>query len=330
MNEDLASRNRCRLTEPGLKKLEKAVEKAGVSSNSQLATKAGVDRNTIAKIRAPNRDQPVWHQNLVKCFDSLDLQLLDDDYEMEPLEISVSVTEIAPNPFGDEGCITDPARLWGRDELLRQLFEVLDRGGNRSLIGPEGTGKSSLLQAVSRLGVERMKDPPHKFIHLDLHLIRDRQTFWEVLCEELGLDEPLHGFRLGRALTGKRFVVCLDEIARMADPLSFSRDDAEELRGLADGAGQPLSLVIAAQCPLGELFPDEPGRTSPLAGICVGMEVSVFGVTEARQFVADRLAGTGVEFKAEQLDRLWEVSQGNPKLLQRSAASLYEQICRKR
>jgi hypothetical protein len=232
---------------------------------------------------------------------------------------------VAPNPFGDEGCITDPDRLWGRDELLRQLFEVLDKGGNRSLIGPEGTGKSSLLRMVSVLGPEKMRRPIDRFIHLDLHLIRDGKTFWEVLCEELGLDGPLHGHRLERALRGKRFVVCLDEIARMTDTARFSGEDSEELRGLADGDHLPLSLVIAAQRPLGELFPDESGRTSPLAGICHGIEVAVFGLGEARRFVADRLLRTGVEFKPEQFDRLWDESKGNPKRLQRAAAELYDE-----
>jgi hypothetical protein len=327
MGDELGAKNRCRLTQVGLEKLEKTLKQNRVSANTRLATMADMDADTIAKIRSPKQDQAVWYQKLVQCFDCLELRLSDEDYVMDVVVVPAVVVP-GLNPFGAEGCITDPNRLWGRDELLRQLFEGLDRGGNRSLIGPEGTGKSSLLHAVSRLGAERMKDPPHKFIHLDLHLIRDGKTFWEVLCEELGLDGPLHGYHLGRALRGRRFVVCLDEIARMTDTARFSREDSEELRGLADGEHLPLSLVIAAQHPLGELFPDESGRTSPLAGICVGMEVSVFGVGEVRRFVADRLLGTGVEFKAEQLDQLWEVSQGNPKRLQRSAAELYDELLR--
>jgi hypothetical protein len=326
------SDKQCVLTSSGVAKLEAALAKyfGDRPSDQQVADAFSPDRATVGKIRLPNRKTPLTRSSIEKVFEPLDLDLSAEDYEQVGAKRESRPQEITLNPFGDEGCITDPNRLWGRDELLRQLFEVLDKGGNRSLIGPEGTGKSSLLRMVSVLGPEKMLRPIDRFIHLDLHLIRDGKTFWEVLCEELGLDGPLHGYRLERALKGQRFVVCLDEIARMTDTARFSREDSEELRGLADGEHLPLSLVIAAQRPLGELFPDESGRTSPLAGICHGMEVAVFGLAEARRFVADRLLGTGVEFKAEQLDQLWEVSQGNPKLLQRSAAVLYEEICGRR
>lgn len=39
----------------------------------------------------------------------------------------VSIAEIKPNPFGDTGCITDASRFFGREELLRRIFEELDR-----------------------------------------------------------------------------------------------------------------------------------------------------------------------------------------------------------
>ncbi len=46
------------------------------------------------------------------------------------------------NPFGDAGRITDPARFFDREELLRQVFEELGKGNSISLVGDSQSGKS--------------------------------------------------------------------------------------------------------------------------------------------------------------------------------------------
>ena len=70
-------------------------------------------------------------------------------------------------------------------------------------------------------------------------------------------------------------MLCLDEMETMnCDGFTFKVRNF--LRGLADGADRPFTLVTASRTPLATLFPDAPGMTSPLAGICHPLDVSRF------------------------------------------------------
>lgn len=144
------------------------------------------------------------------------------------------------NPFGKVGRITNPADFFGREELLRQIFEELDKGSNRSIVGESQVGKSSLLSMVCILGPDRLKLSPSAFVYLDMQGIHDENDFFEALCDALGIP-TCRGFRLVRALRSKRYIVCLDEVEKMTKD-RFTGDEREELRGLADGADAPLKL----------------------------------------------------------------------------------------
>jgi hypothetical protein len=111
---------------------------------------------------------------------------------------------IAPNPFGDLGRIADPARFYDREELLRQIFEELDKGGNLSLVGESQTGKSSLLSMVVALGPARLGMPREGFAYLNLEVVDDEDDFYTALCDVLHIADPCRGWRLARALRGKR------------------------------------------------------------------------------------------------------------------------------
>lgn len=231
--------------------------------------------------------------------------------------------EIKPNPFSDTGRITDPNRFFGREELLRQLFEELAKGSNRVLVGADKVGKSSILAMVCLLGPERLGLPQEAFIYLDMRNVDDEQDFFDALCEALGIIPPCRGSQLKRALRGKRYILCIDEIDIMTSEADFSGKERTQLCGLADGADEPLTLVIASQKPLIDLFPDSSYRTSPLAGICQQIDVKPFSGDEARRFLEHRLAGTGVSFSEGDIQELLKRSGGNPGRLQREAADLY-------
>ena len=118
------------------------------------------------------------------------------------------------NPFFDTGRITDPDRFFDREELLRRMFEELGKGGNISLVGESQIGKSSVLSMICALGPERLGLRKESFVYLSLEWVRNDKEFYEALCELSGL-ETCQGWRLTRALSGKRFVLCLDEIEKM-------------------------------------------------------------------------------------------------------------------
>lgn len=228
----------------------------------------------------------------------------------------------APNPFGRRGRIDDPNEFFGRDELLRRIFEELGKGSNLALIGPREIGKSSLLCMIQRWGPDRLGMPAEHLISIDMQIIHSEEDFFEALCAELRLPETLRGFKLARRLRGRRFVLCLDEIEKMRRD-RFSAEVRDELRGLADGALAPLTLVVASSVPLADLFPDKYGETSPLANICSPLDVPPFTPDEARAFLRTRLAGTGVEFSDAEIADLLERSGRHPARLQQFAAELY-------
>ena len=227
-----------------------------------------------------------------------------------------------PNPFGDRGRISDPARFFDREELLRQLFEQLSRGGNCSLVGESQVGKSSILAMVCRLGPERIRATIDGYIYLDMQIIHDENQFFFALCDELGIPN-CRGYPLARAVRGKRFILCLDEVEKMAHG-HFTGDERSELRGLSEGEDAPFTLLIASRSPLEQLFPDSPVLTSPLAGICTRFAVNRFSPEVARGFVVSRLQGTGVSFTRAEMDNLISETGGHPRELQTAAAALFD------
>lgn len=230
------------------------------------------------------------------------------------------------NPFGDRGCIRDPSRFFGRQEQLRRIFEELRKGSSLSLVGDSQVGKSSLLAMVRHRAAAELGALAAKIVHVDMQMIRNEAEFFEALCGELGLPGLLRGYRLKRSLGERRYVVCLDEIEKMTNPQNFTGDEREELRGLADGADAPLTLVIASRSPLDMLFEDDPMRCSPLAGICGTLLIVPFSWIETQAFLRHRLANNGVQFSLEQMEVLFHQTQGHPAKLQTSAADLYRHL----
>ena len=124
------------------------------------------------------------------------------------------------------------------------------------------------------------------FIYFNLEWVESEDDFYDALCDELHI-ESCRGYEFTRALKGKRYVLCLDEIEKMAWD-SFTVNLRSHLRGLADGPAAPLKLVIASRSPLAHLFPDSPERDSPLAGICRQIDVLPFSAAVAREFLIQR------------------------------------------
>ncbi len=228
------------------------------------------------------------------------------------------------NPFGNVGRIEDPDRFFDRAELLRQIFEELDKDNNLSLVGESQIGKSSLLGMICALGAERMQRPPEVFAYMSMEWVDDEDDFYETLCEELQI-ESCRGGKLRRALKGKRYLLCLDEIEKMTWD-GFTERVRSHLRGLADGKSAPLRLVIASRSPLNQLFPDSPGLTSPLAGICQTIDVKPFAPEVVRQFLLHSLNGTGINFTEKQIYDLIAETNGHPAKLQREAAQLFREL----
>jgi hypothetical protein len=229
------------------------------------------------------------------------------------------------NPFGDRGCIRDPKRFFDRQDILQHIFAELRKGSSLSLVGESQIGKSSILEMIKHWGPQELNKPLQYFISIGMENIQNENDFFEALCDKLGFSQTLRGYRLKRAIGENQWVVCIDEIEKMTDRKCFSGAERSELRGLADGADAPLSLVIASRTDLHTLFNDDPRKTSPLASVCQMLRVGTFSLTTSKDFLLDRLKGNSIQFSLEESERLYHQTKGHPARLQAAAADLYRE-----
>lgn len=233
------------------------------------------------------------------------------------------------NPFEDQQALDALSYHSGREELLRQLFEELDKGSNRSLVGEPRVGKTWLLRQVCQNGHIKMKRKVDGFIYLDLRCIEDGKDFFEALCSELNIHPPIRGYKLQRLLTGKRYILCLDEIDQLADDQRFTKNERDQLYSLCDGKDVPFSLVIASQIALNQLFPDSPLRASPLVGICRQIDIKPLSLLQVEEFLTNCIKETGIQFNEAQIRQLHLASKGKPEQLLDLASKQYLEIYKK-
>jgi hypothetical protein len=318
------SDKQCRLTDQGFRKLEDALRIAngGVQpSNIWMADTYSIDRGTVAEV--VNRQKPVTRSSIEKLFGPLNLDLLSEDYEFLPASSKRPKTS-QPNPF-------EQGELWGCDELLRRIFEQLRKGGSQALIGPAGCGKSEILRAIVERGASDLNRP---VLSLDMHLVRDEQSFFDRLCDCLEIELLDAVSRMPRQIERElkrrkqAHVLCLDEIHVLTDEAFFPLATRNWLKGMAD-AEYPLQLVVASQRDLRELFPDSPVRSSPLADFFDSQteRLDYWGLAQVTAFVEYHLSGMEVTFTSAQIaDLHGGEGGGRPRDVRSAAARLYDDM----
>jgi hypothetical protein len=231
------------------------------------------------------------------------------------------------NPFSDRVRIEDPARFFGRTEFLRRLQEDLQKGMSLALVGETQIGKSSILQYLYRRGQHEWRGKPSKFVYMDMQLINHDEDFQSALCDKFGIEIACSMSQLDRELKrrGQKYILCLDEL-EMLSHNTFSFQVRSNLCGLANGDSAPLILVTATRSPLNILFPDRPNETSPLASLCQHRDVLPFNKQEMIDFIRLRLEPTGVEFSDQDIEELYQQTNGHPGQLQRAAADLFDRV----
>jgi hypothetical protein len=309
-----ASDKHCRLTQQGIRKLEDALGESfgDRPSDNKVAESFSIDRGTVGKIR--NAKEGVNRSSIDRLFTALNLDLLETDYEtIAPPQKQHRSKVYPPNPF-------EEAILWGREELLRQIFEQLEKGGSQAFI----------LRAIVKQGEECLGC---SVFQLDMHLVRDERSFFDRLCDEFGLEasDSLSRvpWQIERELKRRKQpqVLCLDEIHVLTNETFFPEATRNWLKGMAD-AEYPLQLVVASQKELDALFPESPLRSSPLADFFRSQTVRLdyWSVVQVTEFVGDRLQGSEITFEANQLREIWEKSGGKPKEVRVLAGQVYEAI----
>jgi hypothetical protein len=223
---------------------------------------------------------------------------------------------IGPNPFGDRGRISEPGRFFDRQQLVREIQQLLVNGSSVSLVGPSEIGKSSLLYYLYRTRAEWLPDTPVEYF--DLQRILDEEDLCETVLDRLG--QPGRTLRdLKRVLESESVVLLFDEVERLAAP-EFHPRLHDLLRSLAQELA--VRVVVSTQRPLVEVFPPR-GQTSPFHNVFHPKQIGPLSPAEARAFLERRLAGTGIDFTAEEMNDLITHTGGHPARLQEAAYHLF-------
>lgn len=229
-----------------------------------------------------------------------------------------------PNPFGLRGRLEDPTHYLVRQPLTDEILNELRKGVSLSIIGESQSGKSSLLWYLCQVGPAALNCSPQDFIYLNMELIHSEEKLFQHICEYLAVNE-CRGVSLGRALHGRKAVLCLDEAEKMAWP-GFTADVRSELRGLADGAHAPLTLIITSRTPLDRLFQDSQLMTSPLAGLCTQIHIPPFTLAEAYALTVQYLNDSGLKLPKREIERAWQQSSGHPAYLQQELKASFARL----
>ena len=249
------------------------------------------------------------------------------DEAMETVNASSSfIPANAHNPFGLSGKIQNTINYLVRQPLTTHIINELRKRTSLSIVGESQSGKSSLLWYITQHGPDQLGELPENFIYLSMEMLQDDNDFYEYICDELGI-ETSRGFRLDRKLKkqGRRIFLCLDEIEKMTWK-GFTHNVRTELRGLADGVQSSLTLVIASRSPLNRLFPDSPEMTSPLAGLCMQVNMPNFTLAEAQALAEQYLQNSLLRLEPEQVAQAWQETAGHPRRLQEKLRELYNII----
>jgi hypothetical protein len=320
------TKKRCLLTVTAHEELKRAIaaELGSEADNfSEIARVTSLDTNSVTKIL----DRiAASHSTLKKMMEGFGLELTESSYikqslPKQPRSSKAESISFPPNPFQQSG-------LWGCDELLRRIFEQLRKGGSQALIGPAGCGKSEILRAIVERGASDLNRP---VLSLDMHLVRDEQSFFDRLCDCLEIELLDAVSRMPRQIERElkrrkqAHVLCLDEIHVLTDEAFFPLATRNWLKGMAD-AEYPLQLVVVSQRELRELFPDSPVRSSPLADFFDSQteRLDYWGLAQVTAFVEYHLSGMEVTFTSAQIaDLHGGEGGGRPRDVRSAAARLY-------
>lgn len=157
-----------------------------------------------------------------------------------------------------------------------------------------------------------------------MELIHNENILFQQICKAIGI-ETCRGYDLLEATQGKKYILCIDEIEKMA---KFSGDERGELRGLSDGEEMPFTLITASRIPLEELFPDDAYSPSPFFNIFQTFTVTGFSEATTSAFLKHRLKGYPLQFTDLQIQELFQESQGHPAKIQQLAHALYRNLLR--
>lgn len=215
----------------------------------------------------------------------------------EPLVLRARSVHYPPNPFAGEGAFVDPTRFIGREEQVQRMWDRLDAGGNLSIVGPPGCGKSTMLALIAVELRKRMETRP-RAIWLPL------QPKMKPIAVELTLAHWLGGPKvkatdLTMLLEEQHLILLLDDLG-LLDKGERGLEVRLLLRRLSqDRTRSVVQLVATSLRPLHEIFrKDVSDDYSPLHNVMGDIiELREFTSDEGLRFIAKALEGTPLQLE---------------------------------
>src|SRR5579859_63313 len=255
------------------------------------------------------------------------------------------------NPFTYGNPISDPQRFFGRSGEITQVFSRLrnPEAESSSLVGERRIGKTSLLNYIAHPSVRQAfgLDPDkYIFVYIDLQIL-DLQTtplrLWQRFLsfiarncpdkairsqiEEAAKIRELDNFLLDDLFEsldrrGLYIVLLLDEFENVTRNPNFGSDFFYGLRSLA--IHHHLSLITASRQALIDLCHSDAIRSSPFFNIFANIDITLLAERNARQLLAQSLAGTGITFSDLEVAEIFRLAGYHPYFLQAAGHFLFE------
>lgn len=248
--------------------------------------------------------------------------------------------------------------FFGRDQFLRDLHAMHDKGQNTGLFGLRKTGKTSLLFAL-----QRQLDARHEpYIHLECSNTDIQNRRWNELlayivslaAEKFGVPlSKLHAEseyterdasgcfehdlrtiqrKLGRQ---KRILITMDEIefitfdisralhwASGGDFLSFW----QAVRAVFQRTRDLFSVVVAGVNPHCVECPTVGGIDNPIYRFIIPYYLPMFELSDVRSMVTDIGRHMGLHYEDETIKSLYEYYGGHPFLIRSACSEIHQSI----
>lgn len=259
------------------------------------------------------------------------------------------------NPFTYGNPISDPARFFGREGEIEQVFSRLRNAEfeSSSLVGERRVGKTSLLNTIAHPDVRHKHglDPnQYIFVYVDLQMVDEAATpqkLWKRMlrqmaryCEDAAVKQTIEEIRKEELIDTfaladlfdhvdekRQYVVfLLDEFENVTTNQNFGPDFFYGLRSLA--IHHNLALVTSSREELIELCHSNAVRSSPFFNIFANINVNLFHPNEALGLIKQSLEGSGATFSQNEINLIGRLAGYHPYFLQAACYFLFEAYSR--
>jgi hypothetical protein len=230
-----------------------------------------------------------------------------------------------PNPFVGDGAFKDTTQFVGRKVDVQRVWDRLSAGGNISIIGPAGSGKSTFLTLIITTLRKQMEIEKLEVIWLPLQRNMKLTEAQLTLARKLG-GPKAKATDLLTLLEGRQLILLLDDLGQL-DKGERGLEIRLWLRQLSqDRLLATIQLVATSLRALRDTFKeDESPDYSPLHNVLSDrIELGAFTEDEARHFIVSALDRT--PFQLQDFEDIL-LKPMLPRTLREACQVRYEKLC---